>query len=156
MPRIKYTIVADSITQNAAGKISILGIFDVVFANSVPSTTSFDFVACFESDGTNEAQNYGIRVWNEIPDEGRAIVVDDPTGINFPEKSADKGKIHHSCIFQVENLPISDFGILSITVELMEEESQGRKDLAKRKVLDTQTLDIRVVPFPESTSATSA
>ena len=152
MPRIRYAIAADSIHQSAGGKISILGIFEAVFANVVPTTAAFDFAACFEGEVKERGQNFGVRVWGSSPGKPKSQLVFDPIGVRFPSKTLGDVKPNYSCIFRVGLLPIDHFGAIKISIELIQQ-SELTEEI---QVLDSASLEIPVVPLTENSVVTKA
>jgi hypothetical protein len=105
---VRYAFLADTVSMDATGKISAIGIFDNIIARSFP-TVHRDMTLVVNLEGTiSERGIHKISVEIRDSDANRLIAIDQPITLGNP--TITHGSLRAGVIIKMQDIPFQKQG----------------------------------------------
>jgi hypothetical protein len=105
---VRYAFLADTVSTDAIGKISAIGIFDNIMARNFP-TVHRDMTLVVNLEGTtSERGDHKISVEIRDSDANRLIAIDQPITLGNP--AITHGTLRHGVIVKMQDIPFQRQG----------------------------------------------
>ena len=105
---LRYAILADTVTQDASGKLSAIGIFDAVAALNFPMRHR-DLCLVANIEGSNSEKGpHKISIELRDEDDNRTLTVDQD--IDLGNNNPSKGNLIARVILRMQDLPFQKAG----------------------------------------------